>query len=59
MFTFKFQNLDMVTVVFLNSSLSLPLSLPLLLVYVLGMLTGGSLLVLIKSWLHGARVKTE
>lgn len=59
MFTFKFQNLDMVTVVFLNSSLSLPLSLLLFLVYVLGMLTGGSLFGLIKSWVQGARVKPE
>jgi uncharacterized integral membrane protein len=56
-FTFKFQNLEMVTVVFLNSSLSLPLSLLLFLVYVLGMLTGGSLFALLKSWVRGARVQ--
>lgn len=35
------------------------LTLLLFLVYVLGMLTGGSLFGLIKSWVQGARVKTE
>lgn len=56
-FTFKFQNLESVTVNFMSASLTLPLSVLLLAVYVLGMLTGGVLLSLIRSWVHGATTK--
>lgn len=56
-FTFKFQNLDAVTVTFLSARLTLPLSVLLLAVYALGMLTGGVLLSLIRSWVQGATTK--
>ena len=56
-FLFKFQNLDTVTVQFLSASLTLPLSLLLLAVYVLGMLTGGTLLSMVRSWVRGATSK--
>lgn len=54
---FKFQNLDTVTVQFLSASLTLPLSILLLGVYVLGMFTGGVVLSLIRSWVQGATTK--
>ena len=49
-FLFKFQNLDTVTVQFLSASLTLPLSLLLLAVYVLGTPTGGTLLAMVRIW---------
>lgn len=45
---FAIQNLQSVTVSFLNLELSLPLAILVLLVYVLGMFTGGSAWALIK-----------
>lgn len=56
-FMFKFQNLDTVTVQFLSASLTLPLSVLLLAVYVLGMLTGGVVLSLVRGWVQGATAK--
>ena len=53
-FLFKFQNLDTVTVQFLSSSLTLPLSLLLAAMYVLGMLTGGVVWSILRSWFRGA-----
>lgn len=55
-FTFKFQNPETVALIFLNSSVSLPLSVLILIVYAPGMLTGGSLL---NSWMRGATGKPE
>ena len=52
---FKLQNLQSVTVSFLSASFTLPASLLLILVYVLGMLTGGLLLALVRTWVRGAR----
>jgi uncharacterized integral membrane protein len=52
---FKLQNLQTVTVSFLSVSFTLPVSVLLILVYVLGMLTGGSLLALMGTWVRGAR----
>jgi lipopolysaccharide assembly protein A len=52
---FKLQNLQMVTVSFLSASFTLPVSLLLILVYVLGMLTGGFLLALVRTSVRGAR----
>jgi uncharacterized integral membrane protein len=52
---FKIQNLQMVTVSLLSASFTLPVSLLLILVYVLGMLTGGFLLALVRTWVRGAR----
>lgn len=56
---FKVQNIDTVTVNFLSAALTLPLSLLLLCVYLLGMLTGGSMIALLRSWARGARLKEE
>ena len=51
---FKFQNLESVTVSLFSDSVALPVSVLVLLIYVLGMLTGGFLLALLRSWVHGA-----
>jgi lipopolysaccharide assembly protein A len=52
---FKFQNLDSVTVSLFSASLTLPLSVLVFGVYALGMLTGGFVVSLLKSWVRGAR----
>jgi uncharacterized integral membrane protein len=52
---FKVQNLQAVTVSLLSASFTLPVSVMLLLVYVLGMLTGGFVLALVRTWVRGAR----
>jgi hypothetical protein len=39
----------------LSASFTLPVSVMLFLVYVLGMLTGGFLLALVRTWVRGAR----
>ena len=52
---FKVQNLETVTVTLFSASVtSLPVSVLVLLIYVLGMLTGGFLLALLRTWVHGA-----
>jgi lipopolysaccharide assembly protein A len=51
---FKFQNLETVTVSLATSSFTLPVSVLVLLVYLLGMLTGGFVLALLRSWVRGA-----
>jgi len=51
---FKFQNLEAVTVSLLSASITLPVSVLVLLIYVLGMLTGGFVLALLRIWIHGA-----
>ena len=51
---FKVQNLESVTVSLFSASITLPVSVLVLLIYVLGMLTGGFLLALLRSWVHGA-----
>lgn len=53
-FIFTFQNLMPVTVSFLESQVRAPLSITILIVYFLGMLTGGSVVSLIKSWIRGS-----
>lgn len=52
---FKLQNLQSVTVSFLSLNFTLPVSVLLILVYVLGMVSGGSLLALLRTWVRGAR----
>ncbi len=52
---FKFQNLETVTVSLLSASFTLPVSVLVFLVYILGMLTGGSLLALLRTWVQRAR----
>lgn len=56
---FKLQNLETVTVVFLTASLTLPASVLILLVYLLGMLTGSSVLALIQTLIQGARKRPQ
>jgi uncharacterized integral membrane protein len=52
---FKFQNLTSVTISLLGMSATLPLSTLVILVYVLGMVTGSALFGLVRSWVRGAR----
>jgi uncharacterized integral membrane protein len=52
---FKLQNLEQVTVSLLSASFTLPVSVLLVLVYALGMLTGGFVLALVRTWVKGAR----
>jgi uncharacterized integral membrane protein len=51
---FKIQNLDTVTVSFLTMSLTMPVSVTIILVYVLGMVSGGALLSVLRLWFQGA-----
>ena len=51
---FKVQNLEAVTITLFSASVTLPVSVLVLLIYVLGMLTGGFLLTLLRTWVHGA-----
>ena len=54
---FKVQNIDNVTVSLLTRSVTLPLSLLLIGVYVLGMLTGSALVGLLRESVRGAQHK--
>jgi len=56
---FKFQNLETVTVSLLSASLTLPVSGLVFAVYVLGMLTGGFVLALLRGWVRGARQRPD
>jgi uncharacterized integral membrane protein len=52
---FKFQNLTSVTISLMSLSATLPLSTLVILVYVLGMVTGSALVGLVRTWIRGAR----
>ena len=52
--TFALQNLDVVTVSFLSFEMRLPLAVLTIIVYVLGALTGGSLLALLRRSYEGS-----
>jgi uncharacterized integral membrane protein len=52
---FAAQNSGAITVSFLGFSATAPLALLAVIIYVLGMLTGSSLLALLRRSLHGAR----
>ena len=52
---FALQNLQIVSVSFLASSLSAPLTLLVFVVYVLGAATGGSLYALLRKSVQGSR----
>ena len=52
---FKLQNLQTFTVSLLSASFTMPVSVLLILIYVLGMLTGGFLFALVRTWIRGAR----
>jgi uncharacterized integral membrane protein len=51
---FKVQNLETVTVTLLSMSFSMPTSVMVLLIYVLGMFTGGFVLQLVRTLMRGA-----
>lgn len=55
---FKFQNLQSVTVSLFALTLTLPASVLVFLVYLLGMLTGGFLFALLRGWVRGAGRQT-
>jgi lipopolysaccharide assembly protein A len=52
---FKVQNLETVTVTLLSMNFSMPVSIMVLLIYVLGMFTGGFLMQLVRKLVRGAR----
>jgi uncharacterized integral membrane protein len=54
---FSLQNLSNVTISFLTMSATLPLALLVVLAYVSGMVTGGSVLALLRSWVRSASKK--
>lgn len=51
---FTVQNIHSATVSFLTLSVTLPLSLLILGVYLLGMLTGSMVVSAVRSWVHAA-----
>ena len=51
---FKVQNLESVTISLFAISMTLPVSVLVFLIYVLGMLTGGFVFALLRTWIHGA-----
>lgn len=55
MLIFAFQNLQVVTVSFLGLRLSLPLALQAIVIYVLGMVTGGGAWALIRWSVEGMK----
>ena len=52
---FTFQNFQTATLSLFSASVTLPISLLIIAIYVLGMLTGGLFLALLRSWIGGAR----
>jgi putative membrane protein len=53
---FALQNLQTVTLAFLGFSVGAPLALLVVIIYVLGMVTGGSLFALIRRSIAGSRL---
>ena len=51
---FKFQNLQSATVSLLSFSVTLPMSVLVMVIYVLGMLTGGFVVALLRAWVSRA-----
>jgi uncharacterized integral membrane protein len=52
---FKFQNLQSATVSLFSASVTLPMSILVAGIYILGMLTGSSLVALLRTWVAAAR----
>ena len=52
---FKVQNFESATVSLFSLSVTLPVALLVVGIYVLGMVTGGALFALLRSWIAGAR----
>jgi lipopolysaccharide assembly protein A len=55
---FAFQNLETVTMSFLGFTLSVPLALLVIVVYLLGAVSGGSLFALLRRLVKGSRLST-
>ena len=53
---FKFQNLEAATVSLFSMSVTLPLSVLVFLIYLLGMFTGGFVLQLARTWFSRAQL---
>jgi len=49
---FKFQNVDMVTLNFLSMTTTQPMPVLTIVIYVMGMVTGGALLALLRSMIR-------
>jgi uncharacterized integral membrane protein len=56
---FKIQNLEVVTVSLFSMSMQMPTFMLVLLIYVLGMLTGGAVYGLLRTWVRGATARTS
>lgn len=52
---FKIQNVEAVTVTLFSASITLPVSVLVVGVYVLGMLSGSFLVSVLRSWIRGAK----
>ena len=56
---FKIQNLEVVTVSLFSMSISMPTSMLVLLIYLLGMITGGFVLAALRIWMRSASARTD
>ncbi len=56
---FTLQNFELVTVSLFAMRITLPLALLAVLVYILGMVTGGALLSLLRNWIAHARMRPD
>jgi uncharacterized integral membrane protein len=56
---FKVQNFDTATVTLLSLTFTMPVSILVFAVYAMGMVTGGSLLALIRRAVRGAKAQPE
>lgn len=54
---FKVQNFESATVSLFSLSMTLPMSMLVLLIYLLGMFTGGLMLQLVRTWIRGASAR--
>ena len=54
---FKFQNVDMVTLNFLSMTTTQPMPVLTIVIYVMGMVTGGALLALLRSMIRRSAPK--
>jgi putative membrane protein len=55
---FKIQNLSSVSVSFITMSVTMPVAIMVILIYVLGMVTGGAVVSLLRTWMQEATRKT-
>lgn len=56
---FKIQNLTAVTVSLFGASMTMPVSLLIIAVYILGMFTGSAVFGLLRTWAKGAMQKAN